>query len=299
MADYQKKNIREIDLEQLSESDKVDYSDGDVAIIDNVKDLKELQPLYMRMNFIILCTQGKAQFTLNDKTLTLNKDEVLLSPSNVILDQYLISVDFECKILCLTSHIIKSLLRGTDIMWEHILYLNGPLVFNLKGEEKKQFSYYYDLIKYNVCHKNRRYGGEIMKSIIRAQLLEVSAAMDKPRTRPASEHISQGKQLFERFLSILSQQPVKRQKVNYYASQLAVTAKYLTMVCHKYSGKTASDWINKYVMDDIRFYLKYTELSIKEVAAKMGFSNISFFGTYVRKNLKMSPRQYRDAKLNE
>ena len=36
-------------------------------------------------------------------------------------------------------------------------------------------------------------------------------------------------------------------------------------------------------------------LSIKEVAAEMGFDNLSFFGKYVRKHLGLSPNNYRKA----
>jgi AraC-like DNA-binding protein len=108
--------------------------------------------------------------------------------------------------------------------------------------------------------------------------------------------MSQGKMLFDRFLGMVSNNSVKRRPISHYASQLAITPKYLTMLCLKYSDKTASDWIIQYTTEDIRFYLKNSNLSIKEISAKLGFSNMSHFGSYVRKHMGSSPSEYRENK---
>ena len=105
--------------------------------------------------------------------------------------------------------------------------------------------------------------------------------------------LSQGKVLFNRFLNLLSNSEIKRQPIAHYAGQLAITPKYLTMLCQKYSDKTASEWVVQYTTEEIRFYLKSSSLSIKEISARLGFSNMSHFGSYVRKHLGMSPSEYR------
>ena len=65
------------------------------------------------------------------------------------------------------------------------------------------------------------------------------------------------------------------------------------MLCLKYSGKTASEWVAQYTVEEIRFFLRSSHLSIKEISARMGFSNMSHFGSYVRKHLGVSPSEYR------
>ena len=49
----------------------------------------------------------------------------------------------------------------------------------------------------------------------------------------------------------------------------------------------------QYTVEEIRYYLKHTELSIKEISAHLGFSNMSHFGSYVRKHLGVSPSEFR------
>ena len=88
---------------------------------------------------------------------------------------------------------------------------------------------------------------------------------------------------------------MKYRSVESYANELCISPKYLTSICKSYSGKTASDWIREQVLEDIRYYLKKTDLSIKQVSAKVGFSNASFFGKYVKEHLGMTPNEFRNS----
>ena len=80
-----------------------------------------------------------------------------------------------------------------------------------------------------------------------------------------------------------------------YASELCVSAKYLSTICKRQSGKTAGEWITEHVMEDVRYYLKQTDMSIKQVSATLGFANSSFFGRYVRHHSGLTPMQLRTA----
>jgi len=98
---------------------------------------------------------------------------------------------------------------------------------------------------------------------------------------------------FQRFLTLLTQSEVKHRTVESYANELCITPKYLSIVCKKHSGKTANEWICEYVMEDIRYYLKHSDLSIKQVADLLGFPNPSFFGKYVKDHFGLTPIELR------
>ena len=78
---------------------------------------------------------------------------------------------------------------------------------------------------------------------------------------------------FQRFLDLLHANDVKRHTVEAYASELCISPKYLTAVCKKNSGKTANEWITEQVLEDIRYYLRQTDLSIKQICDKLAFRN--------------------------
>ena len=61
------------------------------------------------------------------------------------------------------------------------------------------------------------------------------------------------------------------------------------------SGKTALEWIHDFLADSITHKLKYTDVSIKEIADELGFPNISFFGKCGRLAFKEHPDLVEDS----
>ncbi|MBR1622282.1 MAG: AraC family transcriptional regulator [Prevotella sp.] len=86
---------------------------------------------------------------------------------------------------------------------------------------------------------------------------------------------------------------VKHRPVEYYASELCISPKYLSVICKNNSGKTANEWIREHVLEDIRYYLRNTDYSIKEICNQLGFPNPSFFGKYVKEHFGVTPAQFR------
>ena len=81
--------------------------------------------------------------------------------------------------------------------------------------------------------------------------------------------------------------------MEHYASRLCVTPKYLSAVSKSVSGSTASEVINRCIIDDVRRLLHNPDKSVKEISNELGFPNLSFFGKYVKRMLGMSPKAYR------
>ena len=104
---------------------------------------------------------------------------------------------------------------------------------------------------------------------------------------------SSAEALFKRFTQMLSHECPKKREVKQYADALCITPKYLSAICKSQSGKTASEIINSITVNHIKNRLTSSDLTIKEIAAEVGFDNLSFFGKYVRRELGMSPRQFR------
>ena len=101
---------------------------------------------------------------------------------------------------------------------------------------------------------------------------------------------------FQRFLNILNTSEVRHRSVEAYADELCISPKYLSAICKKHSGKTANEWIRKHVLEDIRYHLKQTDLTVKQISMHLGFPNTSFFGKYVKEHFGMTPLQVRNEK---
>lgn len=99
--------------------------------------------------------------------------------------------------------------------------------------------------------------------------------------------------LFKQFMELLSNHFMQKRKVEFYASELCVTSKYLSAVVKQASGKTPAAWITEKVINEIKYRLLYSQATIKEIAFELNFCNISFFGKYFKSQTGMSPLHYR------
>ncbi len=104
---------------------------------------------------------------------------------------------------------------------------------------------------------------------------------------------NRNEEYFIRFIQLLSQHYKSERNVDFYASQLCITPKYLSLLIKNVSGKTAHCWIDEYVLLEAKNLLRYSIISVQEIAYQLNFSNQSFFGKYFKKYTGMSPKNYR------
>ena len=99
--------------------------------------------------------------------------------------------------------------------------------------------------------------------------------------------------LADRFMQLVEQSGGRIRKVDYFASQLNVTPKYLSMLLKETMNRRPSDMIQLFTLKAIEHRLRFTDMSIQEIANDLKFPNASFFGTYFKEHAGMTPMEYR------
>lgn len=111
----------------------------------------------------------------------------------------------------------------------------------------------------------------------------------------ADKITSQYRQIMEQFLNMLDQGDFRtNREIGYYADKLCITPKYLSEVAKKVSGMSANYWINRYTALDISRRLRDRSLSFTDISDMYGFSSLSHFNRYVKKNLGATPTDFRE-----
>jgi AraC-like DNA-binding protein len=80
----------------------------------------------------------------------------------------------------------------------------------------------------------------------------------------------------------------------FYAEKMNLTSKYISTVVKQASGRSAVEWIEKYVLLDATTQLLSTERTIKQIAYDLNFPPQSAFGKYFVRVVGMSPVAYRE-----
>jgi AraC family transcriptional activator of pobA len=97
----------------------------------------------------------------------------------------------------------------------------------------------------------------------------------------------------ERFNDLIQKNHSKERTVAFYAKALNMHPNHLNALVKKYTGLTAKETINDYILTEAQSLLHSSELTIKEIAYQLGFTDPDQFSTFFRKRVSASPRQYR------
>jgi AraC family transcriptional regulator, transcriptional activator of pobA len=106
-----------------------------------------------------------------------------------------------------------------------------------------------------------------------------------------SEHLNN---YFEKGEAILKGLP----NVNYMASQLNLSPKYLSDLLKQETGKTALELIHLYVISEAKNLLVAGDKSISEIAYQLGFENPPYFSRLFKKEAGMSPKEFKNQSMN-
>lgn len=292
VKDTEKSNV--IINAEITNSPFAMYSDGDIAFLDNLKGMSPDKMVSVKadMFILIMCLNGTAQFEVNSVHYTIKRGLAFIYMPKLVMNACIFSPDFEAATLCLSPRIMAKFI-GESKLWEKAFNISRNPIIEFNEQNAHIFSLYGELIANRLNDTNRPYRKEVMSALTAATVFELFTEIEKQHGKEPHPVLTSGDRLFQRFIVLLSDQDIKPRSVAWYADKLCVTTKYLSSVCKSISKKTARNIISMYVIADIQYLLKYSTLSTKEIAAKLDFPNISFFGKYVKAHLGMSPNEYR------
>ncbi len=278
------------------------YYEDDFIILNDIRKLAAcdipLNVLVDDTNLILYCAAGSLKLDVNLVSYELRERQILICPPKAELTNYELSDDCYCHGLSLSSNILHGALKNNISLWNKCIYVDKVNTLTLTEEGEDLWIKYYDLLAGKIMSEEfNSYDNFIIQSLIYAVVQELCGRMllnsSDLLKRRMTEHTKQSSTIFRNYLDLLNNTPIKHHPVDYYASQLCVTPKYLANVCRMESGKSAIAWIQDRVCQDIRFLLAKPELSLKECARLAGFDTISLFGRFVRTYMGCSPRNLR------
>ena len=280
-------------LANLEDWEGIVYNDGELAFFNNLSSISSVVlPVQLDVYVIVLVTGGRATVQINGTTYEVKKDDLFICLPNNIVDSGLMSLDFQGHFLCISSAYLQRIVPLVEISWDLKVFFENNPICTLRPEEARIFCQYYDLLcskaQYSSVRQRR-----VIETIVLALIYDMQIALSRVMScnpRPFTSREA----LFRRFVDLLESTYPRPRSVSYYAGRLNVTPKYFSSVCRKVGGQKATDIIDQYVVKDIVYLMNHTQKSIKEIACELDFSNLSFFGKYVKKHLGVSPKAYRE-----
>ena len=280
---------------------------NDLIISDNMDEVYMAKESISSSFIAFYCEKGALQFSIEGEMyLAQEGDLVACTPRNII-GLYMRSPDLQGKVICMGKSLYDETLPGVFHVdpnwWGKFLYLRQNPVIHATEFQSKLFLAYFNLLKTYMEDSDNPYRQRIIKITSQAAAVEILHELDtwNPLEEAPIDQVkhdtSQKDRLFQRFITLLSHPTNTEREVRAYAEQLLVTPKYLSAVCKEKSGRTAMDWITENTVAHIKYYLLQTDLTVKEIAFKLDFPDVSFFCKYVKKHLGQAPLEYRNGQL--
>ena len=300
----EKENIITVDIEDFKDSQHVlDYIDDDFAIVNSLEGTPYSNDTIKLNCFLIaVCIEGCIQLDVNYRTYKLQAGELLLGLPNTIISHTMLSPKYKVRLAGFSTRFLQRIIKMEKETWNTAIHIhNNPVKSVGNGEDKTFFGFYRDLIIAKINDEPHCYHKEVMQYLFSAIFCEMLGQLHKEmeaagNTESSKEGIKQVNYILRKFMELLSKDKGMHRSVSYFANELCYTPKYLSKVIKDACGKNTSTLINEYTMEHIKYQLRNSDKSIKEIAEEFNFPNQSFFGKYVKAHLGVSPQQYRDEK---
>ena len=280
-------------LDSLRASGAAAYCDDRIAFIENLNNLPQSGAVRIDMFLMLLCMRGSATVTLNDRTFDIAAGDLIICHPNVFIERTRRSSDFDFRCICLSRDFMQRIsVAGGIATWDLFFFTHRSPLFSLRPDEVRSFSLYYELILSRLTDRPRRFQRELTDSLLQAFLFDFNDLLERFITAPKATR-SGAERNFRAFITMLTTTYPKPRHVQDYADRLYVTPKYLSAICKRISGRPAADIISYYVAQDVKYQLKKTDKSIKEICHELGFPSQSFFGRFTKKHFGKPPRRLR------
>lgn len=139
----------------------------------------------------------------------------------------------------------------------------------------------------------------ILKPVDPQDLNNAIAAMSEiekefpPVSPPEEEALPTGNQLINDVLGYIRKNYMEELTLPVLADTFHISKEYLSRLFKKETGTNLFSYIMEMKLNEARTLLSDTEMTLEDIAFKLGFSNGNYFSKVFKKNVGQSPRDYR------
>lgn len=261
---------------------------------------KNVNPIFkypLRLDGIVISLRekGDSKININLREYHVGKNDLIICAPGDILQSNLSPGIHLSQMLLISSDFLKEMYINLNSFMPFFISLKENPKFHLSEDEVQELTSFYLLIE-ETLNRNDNFRTEIVRRLMGAYLYKLGSILHRRQPEFLSENpkpLKREEVLFNQFINLLSEHHRTERRVDFYAEQLFLSPKHFSTVVKKVSGKTAGEWIDEYVILEAKALLKYSVMSIQEVAYFMNFPNPSFFGKYFKHHTGMSPSEYK------
>lgn len=287
------KGLDNISIAEVKRKFNLSHIDDDLMLFDNLADMRIDNGPHRNTGIIVgLCLQGSFHYTVNTEEHDITPGDAIIIHDGQVIDNYRADDGSDGIGIMMTYGFFHEIVKGVHELSSLFLFSRSHPVFRLLPAEIQNVRNYFRLIKEKVDDKSNYFRKDVARLLILAMIYDLSNAIYRIQQNSDRKHTSAEK-IFTEFIKLVEQNFRHERRVGWYGQQLCITPKYLSEIIRQVSRRTPNEWIDNYVIMELRVQLANTTKSIKEIAHDMNFPNQSSMGKFFKDHVGMSPLSYR------
>lgn len=244
-----------------------------------------------RSPFIVAlyCTAGHATGRINAHTYDIEEGGFLIVLPSQITELIDIDDDFRATYVIMSEEFTASLGIGNTFDIASIVAEHPYATLDVRA--RGALDAYITMCINLIPTDTNPHRMEILQLMTRAFFLGLGHFLHEP---VATATTTRQSEITSTFIHLVEHNYIEHRDLAFYAEVMNMTAKHLSTVVKQTSGKSAVEWIEKYVTLDAITQLTSTSKSIKQIAYDLNFPSQSFFGKYFARIVGCSPAAYRE-----
>lgn len=241
---------------------------------------------------LVVCQQGSFRFTLNRDSYSAHAGETLFIPEHSLIKITQESEDLEVFILIYDIEPIRDLMGNLVLsMYPYSLLSTEPCHVWNTGEEE-EVTRYMRLLDSTLTRGEDLFAQNERKLLLIALTYRLCSIYSRKMMMQKGA-IGRKHELFMKLVHLIEKHYMEERGVEFYADKLCLSPKYVSALSKSLSGYTAQELVFKAIVRRSIFLLLNTRKSIQEISDELHFPNASYFGTFFKKHIGVSPQQYR------
>ncbi|WP_299235732.1 helix-turn-helix domain-containing protein [uncultured Bacteroides sp.] len=283
----------------MTHLEKLDYIPQNIDLMagmDITGNIKHLfkAPSKVPGYMFLLCFQGTCSITVHLTQYTMKKGTLLI----LLPDLYfqILEQSDDCKFIF--TGFATELVRSSSLFSKSIEYT--PFIFEkpVLQLDKKAFDLMYSYLRIIIKAKNisNNIVTQEQAALTFTQLILGLGNLIK-NGKSVNQQYNRNQEIVKELVRTVVMNYHTERNVSFYADKMHLSPQHLSTTIKKITGKTLTDIISSFIINDAKAKLKSTEMTIQEIAYSLNFPDISFFGKYFKRYTGMSPKQYRNTEL--
>lgn len=242
---------------------------------------------------IVLVENGYGALKIGDKIVRINSQSLLTLPPRIIIEYVESESSADCTIKGLGVKFAMRPIRDTRTDFNFLLTMFKQLSWDLDKDMKKAAEEFFNIVGYVSSDESNPMRHDVLDYLLIAFMRFFQSKVKHMYSNTKEQNNTNNQNILMKFLGLIREHHTKDHRVAFYADKLCISAKYLTQITKRTTGKTPKELIDRYLANESLTLLYQHHHTIQEISNKLGFPDQSYFGRFFKRMFGISPLHYR------